>query len=188
MKKIIVLSFVLISTSVYAQKNPFSSTYSMPSIELGFKSNTATISGAVSNKQENGFQLGASGVFNLTESIGLKSGIFYSERPFAADLGANVTGTGKITYFEVPAHFMLKFEEYAGVYAGPALAMKLGDEGSPTGLTNVKSMVVPVTLGVQFKFLPNFGVNLFFETVSGELAAGVENSRAVGANLLITLD
>jgi hypothetical protein len=49
-------------------------------------------------------------------------------------------------------------------------------------------MVMPLTIGAQFKFLPNIGANVFFETVSGELARGVENSRAVGVNLLITLD
>jgi hypothetical protein len=159
----------------------------MAGVEVGFKSNTATIAGSTSENQATGYQLGVSGVFNVSENLGIKSGLFYSEVPFDADFGASNV-KGKITYFEVPALFMLKFEEYAGVYAGPSLAVKLSDELSPGSLSGIKSMVVPLTFGAQFKFLPNLGANLFFQTITGELATGVENSRAVGVNLLITMD
>lgn len=188
MKILISIMLVVFCNTAIAQKNPFASAYSMPSIEFGFKSNTATISGSSSDKQENGFQLGFSGVFNFTESIGMKSGLFYAERPFAADFGGGSTVKGKITYFEVPALLMFKLEEYAGIYAGPSLALKLGDEISSGSLIDVKTMVMPITLGVQFKFLPNFGVNAFFETISGDLANGISNSRAVGVNFLVSLD
>jgi len=83
---------------------------------------------------------------------------------------------------------MFKFEEYAGVYVGPSLGIKMSDELKPGALTGVKAMVVPLTFGAQFKFLPNLGANVFFETISGEIATGVENSRAVGVNLLISID
>lgn len=188
MKMLFILIVTLVSVEVFGQQARSSVSYSMPSIEVGFKSNSADITGAVSTKQENSFQLGASAVFDFAPSFGLKTGLFYSERAFSAELPASVIAKGKISYFEVPALLMFKFEEYAGVYAGPSLAFKMGDEGSPASLTGVKSMIIPLTFGAQFKFLPNIGVNMFFEAVSGDLANGVSNSRAVGANLLISLD
>ena len=187
MKYFLSIATLALTLQAFAQRSPTAPDYSMAGIEAGFKSNTASVTGATSNKQETGFQLGVSGVYNLGDSFGIKSGLFYSERPVTAESGA-VTAKAKITYFEVPVLAMLKFEDYAGVYVGPSVALKMGDEVSPGTLTGVKSMIVPITLGAQFKFLPNLGVNVFFETVSGELATGIENSRAVGVNLLFTLD
>lgn len=187
MKLFLTIGLILFSVQSFAQRSPTAADYSMAGLEFGFKSNTASIANSTSNKQENGFQLGVSGVYNIGESFGVKSGLMYSERPFAADF-LLTSSKGKITYFEIPLQLMLKFEEYAGVYVGPSLALKMSDESTGGGLTDVKSMVMPLTIGAQFKFLPNIGVNVFFETVSGELARNVENSRAVGVNLLITLD
>lgn len=188
MKTIFVLVIMLVSILANAQQAKSSVSYSMPSIEVGFKSNSADISGAVSTKQENGFQLGASAVFDFASNFGLKTGMFYTERPFSAELPASVIAKGKISYFEVPALVMFKFEDYAGVYVGPSIAIKMGDEKTPGSLTGVNSMVMPISFGAQFKFLPNIGINMFFETISGDLATGISNSRAVGANLLISLD
>jgi hypothetical protein len=186
MKKLIALGFIVLSSTVFAQSKP-NIAYSMPAAEFGFKWNSAdydsTLLPGVTNKQEIGFQLGASAVFDFAPSFGLKTGLFYSERPITSEV-AGTTTKSKITYFEVPAFFMFKFEDYAGVYVGPSLAMKLGTDN----VTDAKSMVVPITFGAQFKFLPNMGANIFFETVPSELAKGVKSSRAVGVNLLITLD
>ena len=187
MKHLFALILISISTSVFAATSPTAPDYSMAGIEVGFKSNTASLNGSSSDKQETGFQLGLSGVFNISEKIGLKSGLFYSERPFSGEVGATNT-KGKVTYFEVPALLVFKFEDYAGAYVGPTLAIKMGDEVTPGALSGVKSILVPITFGAQFKFLPNIGANFFFETVPGEIATGIENSRAVGVNLLFTLD
>lgn len=195
MKKMIALVLMVYSAAAFAQKDTPSISYSMPALEIGMKSNTvdvdSTAGTSVSAKQVTGFQVGGSTVFNFAPSFGLKTGLFYSERPFAVEsttLGTTTESKGKITYFEVPAFFMFKFEEYAGFYAGPSLALKLGDESSPGKMSNIKGMVVPITVGAQFKFTPMLGLNIFFETISGELAAGVKNSRAVGANLMIAFD
>lgn len=161
--------------------------YSMAGVEGGFRWSSADLDGASSNKQTLGFQLGASGVFNLAENFGIKTGLFYSERAFKSTFnGTDVKG--KITYFDIPVFAMLKFEDYAGVYLGPSFSFKLGDEIDTGSLTDVKGTVIPLTFGAQFKFAPNLGVNVYFETVSGDLAKGVKSSRSVGTNLLITFD
>ncbi len=181
------LGLIAFSSTVFAQAKPNVS-YSMPAVEFGFKWNSAdydsnVVAPGVTNKQEIGFQLGASAVFDFAPSFGLKTGLFYSERPITTEL-AGVTTKSKASYFEVPAFFMFKFEEYAGIYAGPSLAIKMADEN----LISAKSMIIPITFGAQFKFLPNVGANIFFETVPSEIATGIKSSRAVGASLLITLD
>lgn len=187
MKSILALGLLVFSNLAFAAMSPTAAEYSMVAAEVGFKSNSVTATGSTSDNQVTGFQLGVSGVYNFTEKFGLKSGLFYAERPFSSDFGASEV-KGKVTYFEVPAFLMLKFEEYAGVYVGPSLAVKLGDELKPGSLTGVKSIVVPLTFGAQFKFLPSIGANVFFETIGGEMATGVENSRAVGVNLMISVD
>lgn len=185
MKKLLSFGLFFISLTTFAKGSPTAPDYSMPALEVGFKSNTVSIQNSTSNTQVTGFQLGVSGVLNFNEKFGLKTGLFYTERPFKSEF-SGLTVDGKVTYAEIPAFLMYKIEDYAGVYAGPSLGIKMSDEGNPA-LTSVKSMVVPLTIGAQFKFLPNMGLNFFFEG-AGELATGVENSRAVGVNLMFTLD
>ncbi len=165
----------------------------MPALEIGIKMNTMDGDGATSNKQAQGFQGGGSMVFDFGDSgFGLKTGLIYSERPFKFETGA-VTTEGKITYFDIPLHVMFKFEDYAGIFLGPSFSTKLGDECEVTGggtctLTSIKSSIMPITFGAQFKVAANFGLSLFFETASGEIAQGIKDSRAVGANLLFVFD
>lgn len=187
MTKMLTLGFLVFSSIAFGQQNTPEFSYSMPAVEVGFKWNTAKIANSTSDKQEVGFQLGISTVMNFAPKFGLRTGMFYSERPFASDITGN-TIKGKITYFDVPAQLMFKFEDYAGVYVGPSFSVKLGDEISTGTLTDTKSFITPLTFGAQFKFVPNLGANVFFETVPGDLATGLSNSRAVGVNLLFTLD
>ncbi len=165
--------------------------YSMAGVEGGFRWNSADLDTASSNKQEIGYQIGGSAVFDLTDNFGIKTGLFYTDRPFKATFSTvpESTVTGKISYFDVPVFAMFKFEDYAGVYVGPSFGIKLGDEYSSTAgggsLTDIKGMIIPITFGAQFKMSESLGLNLFFES-AGELAKGVKTSRAVGVNALFT--
>jgi Outer membrane protein beta-barrel domain len=191
MKKLLALVIVMASTTVFAQKDSPNFSYSMAGIEGGFKWSSADVEGSDSTKSRLGYTVGGSAVFNVAAGFGLKTGLFYNERPFESTTtvsGNSVNVNGKVSYVDVPVLFMFKFEEYAGIYIGPSLSMKLADEVSSGKLTDVKGMVVPVTVGGQFKFAPNLGVNLYFETVTSEIAKGIKNTRAVGANLLLTFD
>ncbi len=182
MKKIILALFTVVSGYAFAEVS-----YSMPALEAGFKWNSMDTIGATSSKQSMGIQLGGSTVINFAPQFGLRTGLFYSERPFKFDF-SGTESSGKITYAEVPVHFMFKLEDYAGIYLGPSLSMKLGDECSGCTLTEIKSMIMPITFGAQFKFTPNLGLNLFFETVSSDLAFALKNSRGIGMNLLLAFE
>jgi hypothetical protein len=85
---------------------------------------------------------------------------------------------------------MLKFEDWMGVYAGVALSVNLDKSSDNTNvvkLVDVKSLVVPFQMGVTFKFMPELGLNLYFEQF-GDVAEGLKSYRSVGANLLFTME
>lgn len=187
MKKLFALVLLVSSVGFANTEGRSNFSYSMAGIEGGFKWASAEGKGSSSNKQVIGYSIGGSVAFDIVGSLAIKTGLFYNERPFEFDF-AGTSAKGKITYVDVPALLMFKFEDYAGIYIGPSLSMKLGDEISPGTLSGIKGTVMPITFGGQFKFAPNFGVNAYYETVSGDVADGISNSRAVGVNLLITLD
>ncbi|WP_409479034.1 hypothetical protein [Pseudobdellovibrio sp. HCB154] len=189
-KKLFTAATVIFSMVSVAQAEV---AYSMPALEVGFKLNTMDLDGATSNKQSQAFQGGGSIVFDFGDSgFGLKTGLMYSERTFKNEaLLSNLEG--KITYFDVPLHLMFKFEDYAGIFLGPSFSTKLGDEcttsfGGGCSVPGVKSTIMPLTFGAQFKMAANFGLSLFFETISGKVADNLESSRGVGANLLFVFD
>lgn len=188
-KLLTAVSLILMASVAHAEI-----AYSMPALEVGFKLNTMDADNSTSNKQSQAFQGGGSMVFDFGDSgFGLKTGLMYSERTFKNEFTAGLTTQeGKITYFDIPLQVMFKFEDYAGIYFGPSFSTKLGDEckkstGSCT-LINVKSSIMPMTFGAQFKMAANFGLSLFFETFSGEVAQGLKSSRGVGANLLFVFE
>lgn len=183
MKRILFAGCMLFLTVASAEVN-----YSMPALEAGFKWSSMDYEGSSgSDKQDLGIQIGGSVVLNFAQQFGLRTGLFYSERPFKNE-NAVQNIDGKLTYAEVPVHFMFKLEDYAGIYLGPSIAMKISEDVNVGSLSDVKSMVIPLTLGAQFKFMPNLGVNLFFETVPGRIADNLKDSRGIGANLLIAFD
>ncbi len=161
--------------------------YSMPSLEGGFKWNSMDRDTSTSNKQALGLQFGGSIVVNFNQDFGLRTGLFYSERPFKNEFGTTDV-TGKITYADIPLHLMFKLEDYAGIYLGPSIATKIGDEVSVGSLTGVNSMIIPITFGAAFKFQENMGLNIFFETIGSKLANGITASRGIGANFMLSFN
>jgi hypothetical protein len=184
MKKILVCAVTLLSLSTaFAQVS-----YSMPALEGGFKWNSMDFDGSNSNNQVVGFQFGGSVIVNFSTQFGLRTGLFYNERPFKSEFTGLSDVEGKITYADIPVHLMLKLEDYAGIYIGPSISTKIGDEVKGGTLTGVKSSVMPLTVGAQFKFAPNFGLNIFFETISSSLAKELTASRGIGANFVLAFD
>lgn len=162
----------------------------------GFRSQSGDIdTSGQSVKSAVGYQLGAIGNLKLHDSILLRSGLMYVERPTKLSVdGTNAEADAKLTYFDVPVNLAFKFEDYASIYFGVNLSLNLSSSLSASGgypaskLNDVKSMVVPITLGADFRFAPQMGANLFFETLSGEVAQGLKNYRAVGANFIYYFD
>ncbi|MNJ93402.1 hypothetical protein D3C87_110820 [compost metagenome] len=161
-------------------------------LEVGIRQQAGEVDAAgYSAKSQMGMQFGGFAHIPMTGALHLRTGMLYTQRPLVVETDA--TGTeDKVTmnYLDVPVALMYKFEEYAGIYAGVSLGLNIDSSGEVGGtkVKDAKSMLMPLIFGAAFKFAPNFGANIYFESASGEAADGLENYRAVGANLMITFD
>lgn len=160
-------------------------------VEGGFRQQSGDAGSGFSTSSQVGYTLGAVGYYDIGEKLAVRSGLYYTQRPLKItnDLSKD-SATVTLTYFDVPLGLMLKFEDWMGAYVGVALSLNLdknSDNASVLKLNNVKSMVIPVQFGVTFKFLPEVGLNLYFEQF-GDVADGLKSYRSVGANLLFTME
>lgn len=158
------------------------------SLEVGFRQQSGSLESETDSvKSQMGYQLGAVGVLPISGPWGVRSGLMYVSRPLSVE--SDLTGDEtKITmnYFEVPAAISYKFEDYASLFAGLALSFHLDTNVSNnTRVRGEKSLFTPVVVGASFKFAPQMGGTLFFESGSGAVADGYENYRAVGASLSV---
>lgn len=187
MKLIIVLFTVLLSIGAQAQME-FGAL-------VGFRSNQAqTDISLASVSSRTSYQFGVQGFFPIWNDLaGLRTGAMVAPR--YVNLSNTRKGTVEINYIylDVPATLMLKFNEVAGVFAGPILSFNYSKEVSCSlqadcVATDVKSVVVPWTLGLNFKILPQIGGELFYEYVPGDLSTNVSNMTTVGANFIFYIE
>jgi hypothetical protein len=162
--------------------------YTDAALEIGFRQQNGSVDAPADANAKSGYQVGVSGAFPISDSLSFRSGLFYVEKSIESETSPTAKEDLKFTYFQVPAALLFKFMDYAGVYAGVNLEFNLGDDCGTNNCQDVQSMTTPIVLGATFKFLPQMGANVFFESGSGEVADGVKDFRAVGANLMITFD
>lgn len=161
-------------------------------LEVGFRSQSGDGPAGTSAKSETGYQVGIVTAFPLNGALNLRLGYLYTQRPLSVtDDVTGATSKANLNYFDIPVTLLYKFEEYAGIFAGPVVAINLDNSCSGVAgckINDVKSPVVPIQLGATFKFAPQLGATVYFETSGGDMATGLSNYRAVGANLLVTFD
>ena len=91
MKLIISLLLTFSATLVFANTERKSNiSYSMAGLEAGFKWSSMDADGSGSTKQSLGYQIGASGTFDIATTFAIKSGLFYNERPFKISNGFRI--------------------------------------------------------------------------------------------------
>lgn len=160
-------------------------------LEGGFRQQSGDSVTGMSTSSQVGYQLGAVGFFDFSEKLAVRSGLMYSQRPLkVTNDSTKESAMISLTYFDIPLSIMMKFEEYMGVYLGTALSLNLdksSDKKAVMDVLEVKSMVMPVQLGVTFKFMPDLGLNLYFEQF-GDVAKDLKSYRSVGVNLLFTME
>lgn len=161
-------------------------------LEVGIRQQSGDVdSSSASAKSQMGLQFGATAHFPISGALHVRTGMLYTQRPLISE--NDTTGEeAKITmnYLDVPLALMYKFEESAGVFAGVSFALNLDSSCDAAGckVQDVQSPLIPILIGASFKFAPNLGGTLYYETASGDAAEGLKNYRAVGANLMITFD
>jgi hypothetical protein len=167
-------------------------------LEVGFRQQSGSTGLANhSSQSKTGYQVGFGGFFPMSDNFGIRSGLFYVSRPLGIETDSGlVKGTADVTlnYFEIPVAAAYQFEDYANLFAGVALSMNLDSSYSGTGtlgsgkVEEVKSVIVPIILGATFKFAPQLGATVFFETASGDVAKNLKDYKAVGASLVVTFE
>lgn len=155
-------------------------------LEVGVRQQSGDVDSPLSADSQMGMQFGAYVHAPLSGPLHLRSGMLYTQRPLVVKNGV-ADNKVSMNYLDIPVALMYKFEEYAGIYAGVVLAMNLDKKADVGSIDNVKSPYTPLILGAAFKFHPNLGANIYFES-GGDVADGLKNYRAVGANLQITFD
>ncbi len=156
-------------------------------IEAGVRQQSGDVSVGDTTSQI-GFQFGATGSFQINGPLYFRTGMLYTQRPLKVN-GTPTDTKVSMNYLDVPLTVMYKFEDYAGVFAGVIGAFNLDHSIDNGGtLRNVKSSIFPITFGATFKFAPQLGATIYYETYSGDVADNFKNYRAVGANLLITFE
>lgn len=157
-------------------------------LEVGVRQQSGDIVGG-STKSQMGMQFGATAHFPLSGPLHLRTGMLYTQRVLT--LSGTPENKVSMNYLDVPVALMYKFEEYAGVFAGISLGLNLDKSADVGTVTDVTSPLTPFLMGVSFKFAPNLGATLFYESSSGAVAKigqELKDYRAVGANLMITFD
>lgn len=181
MKSVISL-FVFLVMSV-AQAQEFALT-------AGLRNNNADTDlalGAV--EAQTSFYVGGLAYFPMIHQLTFRTGFLYTQR--YADI-IYVNGTSdevRFSYLDIPLTLMMKFSDYAGVFAGPVVSINHAKDcsrssGGVCTATNAKSSIIPIVIGASFKFAPQMGGEFFYEWYSGELASGISNMRSLGANFV----
>ncbi|MBX3039716.1 MAG: outer membrane beta-barrel protein [Bdellovibrionaceae bacterium] len=179
----VLISLMTLCLASFAQAADFG-------VEVGFRQQSGSVDSGLSAQSQMGYQVGAVGVFPISGALGVRTGLMYVNRPLVVknDLTSAETKVS-LNYFEVPVALSYAFEDYASVFGGVALSMHL-DSNATNGakVKDEKSPIIPLIVGASFKFAPQLGATLFFESGSGDVADGLKNYRAVGANLLISFE
>ena len=150
---------------------------------VGYRTNDASAVSGADPDGEGTLQFGGILWADINEQLVFRSGFMYSQLKYEG-VGSEV----ELTYVMIPVTLMLKLEDYGGVFGGVNLGLKASDDCSPVDCTEVKSTVVPLTIGGYFKVAPQVAVEVFYEMLSGEFVSGLEDNTSVGANLLFTFD
>lgn len=160
-------------------------------VEVGFRQQSGDSPTGFTAKTQTGYQVGIVGTWSFAGDLGLRLGYLYTQRPLGL---TNDTTKEEFKYnlnsFDIPLALNYKFEDFASIFAGLNAAIHLDSSCSGTGckVSDVKTPVFPFQLGASFKFAPQLGATVYFESLSGSIAKDLSGYRAVGANLLITFE
>ena len=183
----IILSLMLTLSCQMASANDFAAV-------VGLRSNTAessTTGESVGSKTS--FGAGVLGFFDIAADLQVRSGFIYNQRHYTAKTGT-IDAEFNLAYADIPVTLMYKFADYGGAFVGPVIGLLAAKEcklstGSCSFTKSPESLIIPIQLGVNFKFAPQFGGELYYEMISSALwENGIKNSKTVGANFLITFE
>lgn len=157
-------------------------------LAFGYRGNDASaVSSSNSVSGDGGLILGATAYLPLANSIELRTGFLYNQRYYTLKNGA-FDSEVKLSYVDIPLTLLFKPADYGGAFIGAALGMKASDSCNGGDCQDAESFIVPIQLGGFFKVGPQIGVEVFYEILSGKIYQDIEDTTAVGASLIVTLE
>jgi hypothetical protein len=138
---------------------------------------------------QNSVHFGAILKTELTETLGLRLGMLYVPRQYEYQVNQNSSSeVYKFTYFELPVGILYRFSEAGGVFIGPTFGFGLDKSCASNPCQGVSNSLTTMQVGASFKFAPQFGVEIFYETGMSNITSQLKQQRAVGANLMVTFE
>lgn len=134
------------------------------------------------------FQIGGLAFLPLNDNFFVRTGFIYAQRHFEAKDAGGTKSDAEFAHFDIPVTAMYKLGDLGGIFAGPGLSLKVSDDCGGGDCQGAKSTLLPITFGGHFKIAPQFAAEVFYEMVSGKIADGLEDTRAVGINAIITFE
>lgn len=140
-----------------------------------------------------GYRFGLIAKVDLTDTVFFRSGLMYTSRQYEETNAAGTTNIDyKFAYVDVPALFQVKITDIFSIYAGPVIAINVGDkvEGQSAGLpvsyseNDMKSLYLLGQLGANFDF-DGIGFDVYVERGFGDIYDNGEKDYAIfGANVM----
>jgi len=179
-KKLYICLSLVFASPVLAQDVGF--TFGIRSDSADTNVTGATVSGV------NSVSFGAIMKTELTENFGLRLGMQYVPRQYQIT-SANSTESFRFTYFEVPVGLLYSFSDAGGFFFGPSFGFGLDKFcGQALVCQGVSNSLTSFQFGASFKFAPQIGLEVFYETGMSPLAPQLQQQRAVNINLMVTFD
>jgi hypothetical protein len=192
--------FTMLTTLLLGLLISFSASANDFAAAIGFRSNSAdlvsTTGVTASVDSKTGFGAGVIGFFDMGADFQIRSGFLYNQRSYKVSYTSPIAAEAELNlaYIDIPVTAMYKFADYAGAFAGPVVGLLASKECKLAGGTcaitkDPESLIVGLQFGASFKFAPQLGAELYYETIPSEFwKDGLKNARTVGVNLLFTFE
>lgn len=177
-----ILGLVVLASSGTAFAQEFS-------IEGGFRQQSGELATGVSAKPVTGYQFGGLAYLPISGEWHFRTGLFYTQRTIKGEVSSpsRLDLEYKMNYVDVPLTAFYKFSDQGGIFGGVILSNNFEKSWSVNGASqadkDVKSLIFPFVVGASFKFVPQFGMSVYYEFLAGEAARDLKNYKAVGVNL-----
>lgn len=132
---------------------------------------------------EGGLILGGLAYLPISDQLHFRTGFLYTQRNYKVS-----NSEVEVAYADVPVSALWKIADFGGVFFGTALGLKVSESCGNTDCVDTKSLATPIQFGGHFKIAPQFALEVFYETMPGEIVQGLEDTTAIGAMAIITFE
>lgn len=136
-----------------------------------------------------GFGVGAKTESFDCAGFSLKLGLMYEQRA-ATDLFAGIEHNVVMNYFDLITHVSYKVTDSFSIFAGPQYSVLVSKKCKASSgdcllsESHASKYFVPMTAGLDFTFMSNYGVEVYYEWISQEIwETTFEKVQTYGLNL-----